>query len=195
MTIPHWALDLAQILTAIGVLATVATVSATNRLRKTGLSQDYIKRFWAITDDLQNARANANPAAAQHHLTRYLHLCEDEYELAALGFVDARTWSVWHTAIHQYIKHPAPADVEAVLKKEHDNLRLIRACRDTEHNAAWRCPAIKRKGIATRAIRAYLAHREQRTALAHTKSNPDQAPDPDTSRNHRQLPTNPDQTP
>src|SRR6476661_3399334 len=89
--------DIASIVTAVGVFFAVIGLFAQTRQRKFGLAELYIQRYWQIDDAMKLAVAEGKSDAVDQ--ARYLVLCEDEYEVAQLGWIDANVWRVWHEAI------------------------------------------------------------------------------------------------
>ena len=68
------------------------------RQRKLNLAQLYIKRYWDL-EDLRLAQEVPDHVLA----LRYDRLCEDEYEVARLGWIDTNVWAVWHRSIQSYL--------------------------------------------------------------------------------------------
>src|SRR5689334_21243876 len=54
----------------------------------------YVQRYWEIDDDLLLETKGSDRHRQHRH--RYLRRFEDEYDVAALGFLDARQWQAWH---------------------------------------------------------------------------------------------------
>src|SRR5664279_4686256 len=104
-----------DVVTMIGVLGVTGTLYATKRLRKSALAQDYIKRYWEISDQWMTETVPARQGAGDVHVRRYLQLCEDEYEMAALGLIDSRIWPVWHAGVCATLCGTMKARIDAVL--------------------------------------------------------------------------------
>ncbi len=107
--------DIATVATAVGVLLAAAGLIAQARQRKFGLAQIYIQRYWDL-DDLKRLDPGQNA-----HTISYLRLCEDEYEVARLGWIDSGVWRVWHDGIRAGIKYLDIPDTEyALIRRCHD---------------------------------------------------------------------------
>lgn len=72
----------------------------------------YVQRYWEIDDDLLLEPKGTDKHRQHRH--RYLRLFEDEFDVAALGFLDSRQWEVWHGVL----------DNESALAKVKDDLEL-----------------------------------------------------------------------
>ena len=140
--------SITEIVTLVGILGGVGTLYATMRLRKTTFGLEYIKRYWDIEDRLRSAEAAGDQEGKKLQVERYIRLCEDEYELAELGFVDSRSWPVWHTGIRQLLLGSLSEDSAIILAERNYQFELVRECLrqpDTEHKA-WGCPSVRRRG-------------------------------------------------
>ncbi len=128
--------DIAGIATAVGVLLAVFGLFAQTHQKKFALAQLYIKRYWAIDDDLtrtENEGASTMSARARD-VKRYLRLCEDEFEIARLGWIDAAIWDVWHEGICTQITK---------LQAETNDFALLTECATGgDGHSARRCPAM-----------------------------------------------------
>lgn len=129
-----WA-DLAAAATALGVLAAVIQLVLSRRQARAMFEQEFVKRYWVISDDgLQQRTENAGDVEER----RYLRLCEDEFEVMRLGSISWRTWEVWHEAIRdEAVKHAERID-------EHD---WLSTCLQSDHDHRGSdCPGIFRSG-------------------------------------------------
>ena len=123
--------DIASIVTAVGVFFAVIGLFAQTRQRKFGLAELYIQRYWQIDDAMKLAVAEGKSDAVDQ--ARYLVLCEDEYEVAQLGWIDANVWTAWHEAIVNGTR-------SAVLPE--DGFRLLKACRNGQPHKPYQCPGL-----------------------------------------------------
>lgn len=57
----------------------------------------YIERYWNIDDALLIEPKDEE--LHRHHRHRYIRLFEDEFDVANLGFLDARQWEAWHSLL------------------------------------------------------------------------------------------------
>jgi hypothetical protein len=110
--------DLASVATAVGVLLAAWGLRVQARQRKISLTQLYVKRFWELDDAVRLAKADGAPLSVHHE--RYLRLCEDEYEIARLGWIELKVWDVWHEGIQIGVSK---------LSVEPTDLQLLQRCR------------------------------------------------------------------
>lgn len=87
------------VIALIGVILAVGALYLQYGQRRFEFSQQYINRYWTINDDQLRAVWRADLSEQNLHFDRYLRLCEDEFEVARLGWIDRKTWRVWHSAI------------------------------------------------------------------------------------------------
>lgn len=126
--------DLAGIATAIGVLLAAAGLFAQTHQRKFGIAQLYIERYWQVDEAfLAERRPHADSADAR----RYLRLCEDEYDVARLGWIDVGVWRIWHDGIRDQVRR-LQLDV-----RTYDHLT---ACLADDHHSATTCPGVAGHG-------------------------------------------------
>ena len=86
----------------------------------------YIQRFWAIDDDLLLAPKGTKMHDQHRH--RYLRLFEDEFDVAALHFLDERQWAAWHSVLDDpHALELVEADL-AVCDPVGDQFRRLRRC-------------------------------------------------------------------
>lgn len=139
--------EIASLATAVGVLVAAGSLIAQNRQRKSDLALKYIERYWQIDDSVRKD-TEADSIEKQMHLSRYWRLCEDEFDIARVGWIDGRTWSFWHDGIHL-----AVADHPEITSYNFPNLAL---CRESDSHRAWRCPGLQGMGwwrsIVTRCL-------------------------------------------
>ena len=128
---------LIDITTVCGILVAVFALLVQIGQRRFELAQQYIGRFWAIDDDIVAAGTDDERAL---HCLRYARLCEDEMEVVALGWIDRRTWSVWHEGI------VSTAAVERI-DRVRDSFELLGECFAHPHHSATECPAWKRRPV------------------------------------------------
>jgi hypothetical protein len=129
----------ANVATALGIVFAVFQLSRSRAERRHQLAQIYIQRFWEISD--ARLRAEKGNGDTEMEAARYLRLCEDEYEIAALRFLDSRTWHLWHRTIRQCLE--GDIDSQKLLDAEPDAFQLVQACwrqRPAEH-APRQCEA------------------------------------------------------
>jgi hypothetical protein len=123
--------DAASVATSVGVLFGASGLWAQARQRKQALAQLYIKRYWKIADSCERSK---DALSRQKHELRYFGLCEDEYEVAALGWIELQVWDVWHAAIVARVR-------ESELPT--DDFHLLRECAaHYDEHAARECPAL-----------------------------------------------------
>lgn len=132
--------DIASVATAVGVLLAAVGLFAQVRQRKFALEQMYIERYWAIDDDWTLSRHSGSPDTA--HRERYWRLCEDEFEIARLGWIGARVWDVWHDGIVTAINANRPA---------FGTYHLLDTCMTQAEHRARECPALAGAGRRRRA--------------------------------------------
>jgi hypothetical protein len=100
----------------------------------------YIQRYWDI-DDALLLEAKGSDLHKQHR-HRYLRLFEDEFDVATLGFLDRRQWSVWHSVLDDPRVLVRVQEDLHVCNPAEDQFRRLRTCirqRDREgvaHDAA-----------------------------------------------------------
>jgi hypothetical protein len=126
--------DVASAATALGVLAAVVQLVLSRRQARSTFEQEFVKRYWVITDDALQQADHDSHVKEQ----RYLRLCEDEFEVMRLGSASWRTWEVWHEAIRDEAgKYPDRVDTHEWLS----------TCLGAEHNHQGSdCPGIFKSG-------------------------------------------------
>lgn len=86
----------------------------------------YVQRFWAIDDDLLLEDKGSNRHKQHRH--RYLRLFEDEFDAAALGFLDRQQWRVWHSVIDEIGSMVRVQGDLGVCDPDEQQFRRLRAC-------------------------------------------------------------------
>ncbi|MFI7171645.1 hypothetical protein [Rhodococcoides fascians] len=120
--------------TSIGVLAAVAALYIQVRQRKFALAQQYIERYWQIDDSVMKAEDSRVDDDLRHHRRRYTKLCEDEMEIVSLGWIDKRTWMVWHQGLVSDSAKASTAETQA-------GFEYLSACRNSGAHDGEHCPA------------------------------------------------------
>ena len=121
----------------VGVPVALYQLSLARRARQHELANIYIQRFWDIDDARQRATIDGKDNEALFQDRRYVRLCEDEFEIARLGFLDPKTWAVWHSAIRDALQGS-----RSLTAAGPDELVLARRCRDAAQHEPSACPAI-----------------------------------------------------
>jgi hypothetical protein len=67
------------------------------RALRVELGNMYVQRYWEIDDALLLEPKGTKLHTQHRH--RYLRLFEDEFDAAALAFLDDRQWDVWHSVL------------------------------------------------------------------------------------------------
>src|SRR4051794_35312043 len=86
----------------------------------------YIQRYWDIDDDLLLALKGSKEHKRHRH--RYLRLFEDEFDVASLGFLDAKQWRAWHSLLDNAKHLTRVVEDLAVANPEGDEFLRLRAC-------------------------------------------------------------------
>lgn len=81
----------------VGLTLVVRQLREQRRAMRVELGNLYIQRFWQIDDDLLLEPKGTKRHNQHRH--RYLRLFEDEFDVAALDFLDERQWDVWHSVL------------------------------------------------------------------------------------------------
>ncbi|MBM7245178.1 hypothetical protein HQO12_19385 [Rhodococcus fascians] len=136
-------MNLVDIGTFFGVVAAVAALFIQVRQRKFALAQQYIERFWEIDDSISIAEFHDDKAELDMHRRRYAKLCEDEMEIVSLGWIDRKTWSVWH---HGMVSAPS---VSRAVTAERE-LSFLSKCRLSQPHTGSACPAWKSQPLLRR---------------------------------------------
>lgn len=125
--------DIASVATAIAVIVAAVSLLFQVNQRKMTLAQMYVERYWQIDDAFTEAKEAG--ASLEIHQERYLRLCEDEYEIARLGWVTHSVWQVWHEGI------VANLDPQTIPSARY---RFLRQCFDRhDGHTGHQCPAIE----------------------------------------------------
>jgi len=138
-------MNLIDIGTLAGVMAAVIALFIQVRQRKFALAQQYIERFWEIDDSIMKAECVGVEADIELHHRRYAKLCEDEMEVVSLGWIDRRTWQVWHVGMVTSSSSSRTAKTEA-------GFDFLRACRGSMTHDGSHCPAWKAQSLWRRAV-------------------------------------------
>ncbi|MGV8874591.1 MAG: hypothetical protein ACOH2Q_18815 [Rhodococcus sp. (in: high G+C Gram-positive bacteria)] len=137
-------MNLVDIGTFLGVVAAVAALFIQVRQRKFALAQQYIERFWEIDDSISRAELIEAEFELEMHRRRYAKLCEDEMEIVSLGWIDRKTWKVWHEGMVL-----APSRSRTVTHER--ELSYLSACRLSQPHTSSACPAWKAQPLLRRA--------------------------------------------
>lgn len=86
----------------------------------------YVQRYWEIDDDLLLEPKGS--VRHRQHRHRYLRLFEDEYDVAALGFLDSRQWQAWHGVLDADSSRERVKDDVQVCDPGGDSSVRLRAC-------------------------------------------------------------------
>ena len=101
------------------------------------LANLYVQRFWHI-DDLRQRAAQASNAEEMLLLDRmYARLCEDEFEIARVGLLDAKIWAVWHGPIVEGLR-----DSQSLCNASTAEFVLARRCLGAEQHEPSECRAL-----------------------------------------------------
>ncbi|ORI21138.1 hypothetical protein BJI47_16960 [Rhodococcus sp. 1168] len=130
--------------TLVGVLAAVLALFIQVRQRKFALAQQYIERFWEIDDSISRAECVGVDVDINLHHRRYAKLCEDEMEVVSLGWIDRRTWHVWHAGI------VSSTSTTRTVKTESE-FDFLHACRMSSTHDGSHCPAWAAQSLWPRA--------------------------------------------
>lgn len=127
----HWV----DVGTLVGVAAAVVALFIQVRQRNFALAQQYIERFWEIDDSIMRAECIEGDQTLELHKRRYTKLCEDEMEIVSLGWIDRKTWKVWHDGMTSGSARERTAATEA----DFDFLVRCRTASDHDgsHCHAW----------------------------------------------------------
>ena len=96
----------------------------------------YVQRYWEIDDDLLLERKGTDKHRQHRH--RYLRLFEDEFDVAALGFLDSRQWEAWHGVLDADGSRARVKDDLEVCDPDGYSFMRLRACiaqRDGDRSA------------------------------------------------------------
>ena len=126
--------DIAGIATAVAVLLAAAGLFAQAHQRKFGLAQVYIQRYWEVAEYLLT---NHQPPDNSPDAVRYLRLCEDEYDVARLGWIELGVWTIWHDGIRGQI---------CDLRLDFNDFEHIKLCMTTKDHHATNCPGVGERG-------------------------------------------------
>lgn len=136
--------EIAGVATAVGVLLAVGGLLAQFRVRKHAIAQMYLSRYWEIYDLEHGSGAPLHlplPSLRRRNVGRetYLRFCEDQYDVARLGWIDAQTWDVWHRGITGEVR-----ERELQGFKQRDELDHLVGCiiDGPSGHLSWWCPAI-----------------------------------------------------
>lgn len=114
------------ILTGIGLLLARRQLELQNRQRRLELGSFYIARYWELDDALLLTDKKSDDHRRHRH--RYLRLCEDEYDAARLGWLDAEQWGAWHKAlVGDRTREMLRSDL-AVCDPDKEGFSSLRAC-------------------------------------------------------------------
>ncbi len=92
-------IGLATLTTAVvGLSLVVWQLRDQRRAMRVELGNLYIQRFWTIDDD--RLLEPKGTKLHNQHRHRYLRLFEDEFDVAALDFLDKRQWNAWHSVLN-----------------------------------------------------------------------------------------------
>jgi hypothetical protein len=94
--------DIAGLATAFAVLLAAGGLFAQIHQRKFSLAQVYVQRYWEVDEPFLSTPP---PPDGSSDAKRYLRLCEDEYDVAKLGWVDVGVWKIWHQGIRTQVKN------------------------------------------------------------------------------------------
>jgi hypothetical protein len=131
--------EVAESITALGVFIGAAGLWAQARQRKLALTQLYVQRFWQLDDLMRDA--HSDDIRDSGYWEAYLRLCEDEYEIAHLGWIELSVWEVWHAAIRDSLVRSGTAKFTQ---------KYLGECHSAPDHAGLRCAALQE---ATRARR------------------------------------------
>ena len=82
------------IATVVGLSLVAWQLREQRRAMRAELGNLYVQRYWLIDDDLLLTPKGSDLHLRHRH--RYLRLFEDEFDVAALGFLDLQQWEAWH---------------------------------------------------------------------------------------------------
>jgi len=100
--------DIGSIATAVAVIAAALSLRQTLRLRIRAFEDPFRSQFWAIIDSLTlkaldgsgiDQPGDSDLSAAY----RYFHLCENQLNLRATGWVSDSSWATWVKGIDQWM--------------------------------------------------------------------------------------------
>jgi hypothetical protein len=122
-----WATAAGAVIAAVGLLLTARQLKIQNRQHRLELGTLYINRFWSVDDELTMTDPATEPERYNRLRIRYLKLCEDEFDVAGLGWLDPQQWAVWHSA---YLRPSLHAELESAVLDHGDDLdlRSLKAC-------------------------------------------------------------------
>lgn len=127
----------------------------------------YVQRFWDIDDRRLRAEQVGDKDELLLQDRRYVRLCEDEFELVRLGWIDAEIWAVWHASIRVALEHS-----RALVDAEPIDLLLARRCRGAFEHEPTACPAVIGPLESTRASKhRYRLRRNRRRVAPQLRSN------------------------
>ena len=86
----------------------------------------YVQRYWQIDDDLLLEPKGSDKHRQHRH--RYLRLFEDEFDVAALGFLDRKQWDAWHGVLADRASLDRVKDDLSVCDPKEDSFARLRAC-------------------------------------------------------------------
>jgi len=97
-------------------------MSSAKRDRLRAFEDNYVQRYWAISDrwSLAVMLHNAHSISDDDQLAirAYIQLCEDEWDIRRLGWISKSSWKSWLSAIRQGFKNPVIAEVWARVEAE-----------------------------------------------------------------------------
>lgn len=120
-------IGLGTLATAIVGLSFVGwQVREQRRMMRVELGNLYVQRYWEIDDDLLLERKGSSRHNQHRH--RYMRLFEDEFDVAALGFLDKQQWRVWHSVLDDVTALGRVQDDLHACDPAEDQFRRLRAC-------------------------------------------------------------------
>lgn len=125
---------LGTLVTAIVGLTLVAwQLHEQRRTMRAEFGNLYIERYWQIDDALLMETKGSDTHNQHRH--RYLRLFEDEFDVASLGFLDARQWRAWHAVLDDTKPLERLKDDLRVCNPANDEFVRLRACiRQRDHD-------------------------------------------------------------
>jgi hypothetical protein len=86
----------------------------------------YVQRYWEIDDGLLLEEKGSKKHDQHRH--RYIRLFEDEFDVAALGFLDRRQWRAWHSVLDDSKALRRVKGDLLVCNPTDDEFQRLRAC-------------------------------------------------------------------
>lgn len=104
-------MGVAEWVAIVGIPIGVSQLWMSRRQGRASFEQTFVARYWQLNDDQLLGRVSSHA-----HASRYLRLCEDQFELMRLGQISWATWEIWHDGIRAELGRSGvvPADEYAL---------------------------------------------------------------------------------